>query len=116
MYNVLEQRIKDSKCYEEMERGIKGIIEELRDLELEDIGEYLMDVLDISRKQYRSTVGWQTEYYELCLSWGGPGVWLRTDGKVIGAWWGDYLQVKINDKKVLETLSEIERYLDETLQ
>jgi len=107
----LAQNKRDEKCFEQMEQQIDSVIAEIK--ELRDVGNYLEDVLDISRKQNLLNGSWETEYYELCLAWGGPGIWLRTDGIIKGAWWGDYLEVRVDDKTFISKLEEIEEYLDD---
>jgi len=94
-----------------MEKAIDGIIKDVQ--KLEDVGEFLESVLDISRKQNLVGGEWQTEYYELCLAWGGPGIWMRTDGVIKGAWWGDYVEIRVENKRFRDKLNEIEEYLDE---
>lgn len=107
---VVERRVRDERCHKKLEGLIESTIDEVKSID--DVGDWVERMRGISRKQSLSDE-WTTDYYELCLACGGPALWLRTDGTIIAAWWGDHLKVKVEDEEFLEKLSEIEAYLDE---
>jgi len=111
-YMIVEKKELSKEGMEELERITEGIIRDLG--EINDIGKFLAyDVLDIEKVQSLGSEGWETEEYTLCLACGGPGAWVKTSGKMITAWAGDYLETRITDNKALEKLKEIEDYLNE---
>jgi len=80
--------------------------------EVEDVEEFMDRVLSLSRHQHLGSRGWETDYYELMLTMGGPNVWLRTDGVIVVAWASQKIEYRIEDKDVLEKLKEIHDYLE----
>jgi len=110
---IIKRKIKDKSCHEQMERQLENTAESVK---RQTIEEFLEGILDITRNQQMLSSGPETIYYEFCIAWGGPGIWLRTDGILKAAWWGDYIEAKITDKKVLKKLEEIQEYLDEIYQ
>jgi len=111
MIRVIEER-KHSTCFDDLKKQVEETVDDIKGVE--DIGTFLAEeALDVARKQNLIGGKWETEYYELCLAWGGPGLWVRTDGIITGAWWGDYLKVKVEDPGFLAKLEEIQEYLDE---
>ena len=111
MIEIIEQNFRGYKDTEEtLKRQVYGVIESVKN---SDPVEFLSDVLDIHRTQFLKDGQWETLNYEICLAWGGPGIWLNTDGTVKGFWWGERLIIKCDDKDFLEKLEEMENYLDE---
>jgi len=109
---VIKREVKDKRCHEHLDELIRSTIEGVKDIE--DVGDWIADqVLSISRKQTLLGNKWETDYYELQLIYGGPGLWITTDGRIIAAWWGDYLEVRVEDEGYLEKLKDIEAHLDE---
>lgn len=109
---IVSRKVYEQRVHEQFEWYVETIVNELK--EADDVAEWIeKNVLDVSRKQSLRPDGWVTEYYELLLVWGGPGVWLRTNGVIVLSWSGDYLEVKVQDEKFLEKLVEIEAYFEE---
>jgi len=109
---VIKREVKDKRCHEHLDELIRSTIEEVKDIE--DVGDWIADrVLGISRKQTLLGDKWETDYYELQLTYGGPGLWITTDGRITAAWWGDYLEVRVEDEDYLKKLEDIEAHLDE---
>ena len=109
-YHVVNSTVHDKKCYAELEKIIDGVV---KDLEEKDIDEILETALDITREQSLINGKWETNKYTMCLAWGGPGTWLSTDGVIECSWWGDWIKAKIDSKRALERLEEIEQYLND---
>jgi len=85
------------------------IEKELKDADVEDI---LERALGISRYQRLGAKGWETEYYEILVTYGGPNVWVRTDGLIRASWAGKTAEKNIEDPEVLDKLRQIHEYLD----
>jgi len=90
----------------EMARNIENNIKN------EDVEEFLERVLSISRHQILNGGRWETDYYELLVTFGGSNIWIRTDGRIIVAWADMNIERIITDKDVLEKLKEIHDYLE----
>ena len=82
---------------------------------MEDPVKLLDEALGLAVRKTLLKSGWQTDYYEICVSRGGPTIYLKTNGRVEGYWWIDRFVVQITDREITQKLYELESYLDETL-
>ena len=120
-YLEVRKNTSDFKDLEEQVRGVVGRLAELADkLEKgEDaVSQFLEGALDVRRYQHLSSAlgkgtYWETDYYEFCVAWGGPNIYVRTDGVVEGYWGSDALKVKIEDEKILDLLEEVHDYMED---
>lgn len=105
-----------AQMYEKDLIGLAGKLEEYYAGEIDDdpLDEFFDRVLDVKRIQSLGDKGWETIGFELCLAWGGPGVWLDTGNYVITvAWWGDKVEYKVMDERGRRAIDEIHERLME---
>ena len=79
---------------------------------IENVSEFLDNVLEIKRTQSLVNGKWETTEYELLLAFGGPNVWLNTSGYLTVSWASTPLEYPLS-KKARKKLEEIEDYLNE---
>jgi len=127
---ILEKQCSEEEC-KELEKKITTIeaeleeyMDEIRKIEKEEeteksiddiITEFLDTVLSIKRIQSLIGGKWETEEYHFLLAYGGPNIWVYTDGSKarIEIYWGfQYMKAELSDK-ASEFLSEVFRYMTE---
>ena len=112
MIDIIEEEFRGCKNTEEiLKRQVYSVIEDVKN---KDITEFLDEVLDIQRTATLVNGRWETLRYEFCITYGGPGIWLNTEGVIKGFWWGEKFVIKCDDKDFLEKLQEMEDFLNET--
>ena len=113
MIEIVEEEFRGCKDTEEMlKRQVYAVVERVKNT---DAVEFLNnDVLDIQRTQTLVNGKWESLRYEFCIAYGGPGIWLNTEGLIKGYWWGEKFVIKCDDKDFLEKLQEMEDFLNET--
>lgn len=101
-------------AFEYYENRIEEIDKQISEIEDSSIYDYLNDVLDI---EY--IVSGSLDYLgcEICLAYGGPGIYLNTREQVIkGRWWGDKTDYMLNNDlcnavdEVMEEYYNAQRY------
>jgi len=89
--------------------------EEEEKTEADVISDFLEGVLGIRRTQSLVGSKWETDEYVSQVTWGGPNVWICTDGRRgwIEAYWGsEYMKAELSDK-ASRFLSEVFEYMRE---
>lgn len=109
----------------ELKKAVENVLEELAEfgrklekfyedeIDEDPIWEFLENVLDVSRTQAFVNGRWKTTRYTFCVAWGGPAIYVSTDGVVEGYWGAESITVPVTDPDAKEFLRELEEYLDE---
>jgi len=99
---------------DELLKQAEAVEEELEEIEtVDDAAEWIENnALDIERIQSLGDKGWETVDFEITVAWGGPAVWVRTDGVIKAAWAGTILRYKVGEK-ARKGLELIYQYLSE---
>jgi len=96
--------------FKKVEREIDGIIEDIE--KVKDPADFIEDVLEIKRTQSLINGKWETLSYEFMLGFGGPNIYMDTDG-TIEYYFDKKLIAKVSSDKAIEKLREIEEWLNE---
>jgi len=110
MIVVIEQHFKFEDTAETLKRNVEGVIEQVENSSVED---FIENVLDITRVATLVNGKWETQEYKFCIGYGGPGIWLTTNGLIEGYWASEKYVIKCDNQRFMEKLKEIEDYLDE---
>lgn len=95
---------------------IKELTELGKEIEKENyktFEEFLDRILDIGRFQYIVGGKWETSYYQVCLSWGGPAVWIDTLYRIRILWSGESLTETIEDPDARKAIDYLYEYIEE---
>jgi len=109
MIEVIEEYLKYKEIAETLKYNVEGTIEEVKNSSVED---FIENILDIKRTAMLINGKWETETYKFCMAWGGPNIYLTTDGIIEGYWGNEKYVIKCDNPEFMEKLREIEEYLD----
>jgi len=110
-YTILEQNFSNEEMKNRAFNEVEQILEEINNIK--DISDWLGEILEINRYQTYSAGEWETQYYEFLITSGGPTIYLNTGGRLEYYWYPDKLIIQIEEKSILDKLSDIEDYLNE---